>query len=128
MIQMAKYVVILFGLFLIGAGLLMLFRPQKAREYLRKVGSNNLINYSEITIRMIPAAALIMYSDLSKYPDIFRILGWFMIATSLILYFTPRQMHHRYALKCADILSPLHFRLISPFSILFGCSIIYSVL
>tara|TARA_R110002126_G_scaffold185154_3_gene333636 strand:- start:4779 stop:5165 length:387 start_codon:yes stop_codon:yes gene_type:complete len=128
MILIAKYIVIFFGVFLISVGSLMLFRPQKAREYLRKAGSNNLINYVEITIRMIPAAGLIIYSEFSKYPEIFKILGWFMIATSLILYLVPRRIHHRYALWCADILTPTYIRLTSPFSILFGSAIIYSVL
>lgn len=124
----AKYIVILFGIFLIGAGILMLFNPAKAREFLRKAGSTNFINYAEITIRMIPAAGLVIYAEFSKYPEIFRVLGWFMIATSLILYFVPRKIHHRYALWWADILTPGYIRLISPFSILFGSAIIYPVL
>jgi hypothetical protein len=128
MILIAKYIVILFGVSLITVGVLMLLKPGKAREYLRKAGSTNLINYSEITIRMIPAAGLIIYSELSKYPEIFKLLGWFMIATSLVLYFVPRRLHHKYALWCADILKPTYTRLISPFSILFGYAIIYSVL
>ncbi|MFD2517605.1 hypothetical protein [Salinimicrobium flavum] len=74
----AKYIVILFGIFLIGAGILMLFNPAKAREFLRKAGSTNFINYAEITIRMIPAAGLVIYAEFSKYPEIFRVLGWFM--------------------------------------------------
>jgi uncharacterized membrane protein YfcA len=120
--------VILFGVFLIAIGVLMLLRPAKAREYLRKAGSTNLINYSEITIRMIPAAGLVIYSELSKYPEIFNLLGWFMIVTSLILYFVPRKLHHKYALYCAFILKPKYIRLISPFSLLFGSIIIYSVI
>lgn len=104
MTLIAKYLVILFGVFLIGVGLLMLLSPAKAREYLRKVGSTNLINYSEITIRMISAAGLIIYSELSKYPEVFKLLGWFMIVTSLVLYFVPRRVHHEYALWCANIL------------------------
>ncbi len=127
MILIAKYIVILFGVFLAGVGLLMLIRPLKAREYLRKAGSTNLINYSEITIRMIPAAGLVIYSDFSKYPEILKLFGWFMIATSVVLYFVPRRLHHKYALWCADILIPKYIRLISPFSILFGCAIIYTV-
>ena len=87
MILIAKYIVILFGAFLTGVGLLMLLAPTKAREYLRKAGSTYFINYVEITIRMIPAAGLVLYSDFSKYPEIFKLLGWFMIATSVILYF-----------------------------------------
>jgi hypothetical protein len=102
--------------------------PTKARETLKKAGSTNFINYAEITIRMIPAIGLILYSDFSRYPEAFKILGWFMLGSSLILYFVPRKLHHDYSLKCAEILTPLYFRLISPFSFLFGATIIYCVL
>lgn len=126
--HIAKDVVILFGIFMIGVGVLMLLNPEKAREYLRKAGSSNLINYSEITIRMIPAAGLILYSEFSKFPEIFKYFGWFMIGTSVVLYFVPRRLHHCYALMCADILKSHLIRLISPFSVIFGIAIIYSVL
>lgn len=128
MIALSKIVVIIFGLFLIGAGLLMLFNPEKARATLRKAGSTNLINYTEITLRMVPAAAMILYSDFSKYPEAFQLIGWFMIVTSLILYIVPRKLHHDYSLKCADILKPQYFRMLSPLSMLFGLMIIYSVI
>jgi hypothetical protein len=106
----------------------MLLAPQKARETLRKAASTNFINYTEITVRMIPAMGLILYSDFSKYPDVFRIYGWLMLTTSLVLYFIPRRLHHNYALKSADILKPLYFRLLSPVALLLGAAIIYCVL
>ncbi len=124
----AKWIIIVFGLFFIGVGLIMLFAPQKARQILRKAGSTNFINYAEITIRMIPATALILYSDFSKYPEAFKIFGWFMLVTSFILYFVPRQIHHTFSLKCADILKPLYFQLISPFALVFGAALIYCVI
>lgn len=127
MIIIAKWIIILFGIFFISVGLIMLFAPKKARQILRKAGSTNFINYAEITIRMIPATGLILYSDFSKFPDYFKIFGWFMLITSLVLYFVPRQIHHNYSLKCADIIKPLYFQLISPFAILIGMVIIYSV-
>ena len=123
----AKWIIILFGIFFISVGLIMLFAPKKARQILRKAGSTNFINYAEITIRIIPATALILYSDFSKFPDYFKIFGWFMLITSLVLYFVPRQIHHNYSLKCADIIKPLYFQLISPFAILNGIVIIYCV-
>ncbi len=125
---LAKYILILFGIFLIAVGLLMLLKPATARKYLRLAGSTNLINYTEITIRMVPAAGLVLFSEYSKFPEIFKYLGWFMIATSLVLYFVPRRIHHRYALMCADILTIRMIRITSPFSMLFGAGIIYSVL
>lgn len=127
MIITARIILILFGLFLIGVGLLMLFDPKRARAYIGQAGSTNFINYFEITIRMIPAAALVIYADFSKYPEAFKILGWFMLGTSLVLYFVPRRMHHAYALWCARMLKPFYIRLMAPFSVIFGCLVLYTL-
>ncbi len=127
MIQVAKYTVILFAVFLIGVGFLMLIKPEKARHYLRKAASTNLINYTEITIRMIPAAAMVICAEISKFPEFFKLMGWFMIATSVVLYFVPRRLHHRYALYCADMLTPNYIRLASPFSMFLGGALIYAI-
>ena len=123
----AKWTIIFFGIFFICVGFLMLIKPQKARLILRKAGSTNFINYAEITIRMIPAVGLILSADNSKYPDIFKIVGWFMLFTSFVLYFVPRQLHHKFSMKAADILKPLYFQLVSPFAIGIGALIIYCV-
>ena len=106
----------------------MLYRPKKSRATLRLAGSTNFINYAEITIRIIPAAAMVISSEVSKFPEFFQLLGWFMIITSLVLYAIPRKLHHAYAMKAADILKPLYLQLISPFSFLFGGFVIYCVL
>jgi hypothetical protein len=63
----------------------MLIKPYKASEILRKAGSTNFINYAELTIRIIPAVGLILSTDNSKFPDIFKIFGWFTLCTSLVL-------------------------------------------
>ncbi|HSP39897.1 MAG TPA: hypothetical protein VLN46_00590, partial [Gillisia sp.] len=80
-----------------------------------------------ITLRLFPAISLIIYSELSAFPVAFRILGWFMLVTSIVLYFVPRSMHHNYSLKSARILQPVYVRLLSPVSILFGSLLIYGV-
>lgn len=123
----SKWTVVLFSLLFIATGLLMLFAPQKAREILKKAGSTNLINYTEITVRMIPALGLIGYADFSRFPQVFSVVGWFILGTSVVLYFVPRKWHHSYSLKSAEILKPLYFRLISPFSMLIGLAILYAV-
>jgi hypothetical protein len=127
MILLAQYIVILFGIFIISIGILMLFNPEKALANLRKAGSTNLINYAEITIRLIPAIALVIYAPYSRSPEILMGFGWFMIATSLALYFVPRKYHHAYSMKWAGILKPLHARLITPLAFSFGAAMIYSV-
>jgi len=124
----SKWTVLLFGAFIIFVGFIMLFAPKKARATLRKAGSTNFINYMEITIRMIPEVALILYADFCKFPEAFKIFGWFMLITSLILYIVPRKTHHNFSLKSAEILKPIYFQLISPFAFLFGGLIIFNVL
>jgi uncharacterized membrane protein YfcA len=127
-IEISKWTIIAFGIFFVCVGGLMLIRPKIARETLRKAGSTNLINYAEITLRIVPAIALILSADYSKYPEIFKIFGWFMLITSFVLYFVPRKLHHNFSNKCADILKPIYFQLISPFSIIIGIIIIKSVI
>jgi uncharacterized protein YjeT (DUF2065 family) len=128
MLIIAKFTVIAFGLFIILCGLLMLFAPKRANDYLRKFGSTNFINYAELVIRILIGIAMIFASDISKFPDIFRIFGWFMVITGLILCCVPRRIHHNFSLNAAETLNPFYFQMISPFSFLFGAVIIYSFL
>jgi hypothetical protein len=122
-----KYVLIIFGLFFIASGILMLFRPQAARNIISKAGSTYLINYSEITIRMIPAIALIMYSGFERFQELFKLSGWFMLVTSFFLLFVPPTLHHKFSVGCANVLKPVYMRLVSPFAVFIGSFIIFSV-
>ncbi len=127
MIAASQWIVIAFGGFIIFVGVLMLFVPERARAILRKAASTNFINYAEITIRMIPATAMILFADYSKFPELFKIFGWIMIITSVVLFIVPRQMHHNYSLKAAEILTPGYVRLISPLAFALGAGIVYGV-
>ena len=124
---LGKYIVVLFGVFFIVSGLIMLFKPSIARATLRKAGSTNLINYTEITLRIIPAIGLILAAPVSKYPNFLLVFGWFMLGTSLVLYFVPRRLHHHFSTKAADVLQPIYFQFISPFSILIGLFLIVGI-
>jgi uncharacterized membrane protein YfcA len=125
---MAKWIIILFGSFIILVAFFMLFTPKKVRATLRKAGSTNVINYAEITVRIIPAAAMILYADFSKFPLAFKAFGSFMLITSFVLYFVPRKTHHNFSMKSADILKPIYFQMISPFALLFGILIIFNTI
>lgn len=127
-IEIAKWTLITFGVFFICVGGIMLIKPEIARQTLRKAGSTILINYGEITIRMIPATAFIIFANYSKYPEIFKTIGWFMLITSFILYLVPMKLHHKFSNKSADILKPQYFQLISPISIIIGIMLIKSVI
>lgn len=104
----------------------MLFQPEKIREILRKAGSTDLINYSELVLRMVVGLSLVCAADISKTEIFFQILGWFMLITSLILMLLPRTWHHIFPLRSAEVIKPYYFQLISPFSFVFGAVLIYS--
>lgn len=125
LLTISKWTLFLFGLFFICAGIIMLIKPKIARATVAKAGSTNFINYAELTIRMIPATAMILYADFSKCPEVFRLFGWFMLGTSIVLLFVSRNWHHQLSLKFAEKLKPLYFQIISPFSIVIGMVIIY---
>ena len=127
-IEIARWILIVFGVFFILVGGVMLFKPSTARATLRKAGSTNLINYGEITVRMIPAVAFIFFSAHSMYPTVFTLLGWFMLLTSLVLYFVPKRLHHDFSNKSADILKPIYFQFISPISVVIGIMLIKAVI
>jgi len=127
LVEFSKYIILIFGCFIIFIGFVMLFHPTKARTTLRRAGSTPFINYAEITLRLIPAIALILYSDYSKFPGAFKIFGWIMFITSLVLYLVPSRIHHKFSMKSADILKPVYFQLISPFAFIFGGLIIYNL-
>ncbi|MEZ4874889.1 MAG: hypothetical protein R2793_05445 [Flavobacteriaceae bacterium] len=122
----ARWIVLFFGLFIMGMGIVMLFFPKKGREIIQKAGSTNFINYAEISIRMIPAIAMIMCAGLSKFPLAFTIFGWTMLVTSFILFLVPRKVHHAFSMKSANTLKPIYLQLISPFAFLLGGFILYN--
>ncbi|MEQ8583324.1 MAG: hypothetical protein RIC30_09685 [Marinoscillum sp.] len=125
--KLGIWLVAIFGVFLIGCGLLMLLYPERARRYLSTAGSTPFINYFEISLRMIPAAGLVLAADASLFPEAFRLVGWFMIGTSLVLFLIPRKWHHAYALNAANRLKPIYLRLLSPISFAGGGLLIYAV-
>lgn len=43
-------------------------------------------------------------------------------------YSVPRELHHKFSVKAADILKPLYFQLISPFAFIIGTLLIYSII
>jgi len=123
-----KLIVILFGLFIIFAGFIMLLNPEKARRIVSRAGSTIFINYAELILRMSAGIALILSAENSKSEFLFQILGWFITVSSVIIMIVPRKLHHQYSVKSAKIIKPNYFRIISPFSFLFGGFLIYAVL
>ncbi len=124
----AKWTLIAFGIFFIGVAGLMFFNPKRARSILRKAGSTPFIHFAELSLRMIPGIAFIVYANSSNFPFVFNCIGWFIIISSLILMIIPRKMHHQFSNTAADVLKPPYFQWLSPISVLIGGILLYHLI
>ena len=103
------FIVVLFGVFLIFAGFLMIFNPEKTKEIISKAGSTYLINYTELGIRLILGMAFYCISLMSIYKFYFKSIGIFLIVTSLLLMCLPINLHNKFSRNAANKLKPIYF-------------------
>ena len=124
----SKSIVFAFGLFLIFSGFLMFLNPERARAIIGKAGSTIVINYGELIVRLLLGISFVISAKTNAYELYFRIFGYFLIISAVILMLTPMKTHHKFSTKAAEILKPIYLRICAPFSILFGCIILNLVL
>jgi uncharacterized membrane protein YfcA len=120
MFIISHFIVVLFGVFLIFAGFLMIFKPEKTKEIISKAGSTYLINYTELGIRLFIGIAFVISSKIANYEFQFKIAGYFLIVSALILMCLPIKLHNKFSRKAAEQLKPIHLKIFGPISILFG--------
>lgn len=124
--QTASLILVLFSAaWLLFVGGLMLFRPDDCLRWLSQMASTWRINVTELGLRGLAGAALVVRSPSSKMPEVFEIGGWFIVATSVILLLIPRRWHAAYAVWWSNKLSSAQVRLASPFSAVFGLTLAY---
>ena len=123
----AKCIIILFGLFLVYAGFLMFFKPEKVRTIIGKAGSTYFINYAELISRLFIGVCFIIVSNKVIYELYFKIFGYFLMGSAIILMCVPIKTHHNFAKNAAEKLKPIYLKICAPFSIFFGCIIIYAI-
>ncbi len=122
-----QLLLILYGIWLIAISILILINPKLVVHYFKKAGSTNIINYTEITLRLLWGILLFLFAQLSKFPEFFNIFGLILIVTSIILFTIPRKFHARYAIWSVTLIEP-YIRLFAPFSFGLGIYQIYSVI
>ncbi len=120
----SRFVIIVFGIWLLWVSGAMVTRPSFAIACLRKFASTNLINYTEISLRFIVGAAFFSYAPHSNYMTAYQIIGIFLAVTAGVLMLIPRRWHHNYALWWADKLTYNQVVFCAPFSFVTGVLVI----
>ncbi len=121
----SRLIVIAFGLWLVCVSVFIFARPELALKALRRFASTNLINYSELTLRLIAGLGLVGLAQHTDYVQILRIGGGFFAFTAIVLMLIPRKWHHAYAVYWADKMKPWMARLSAPFSLVLGVVLVW---
>ncbi len=119
-------VVVAFGLFLIGLAVLIFTAPSRAERFLRGFASSALTHYTEQGIRLVVGAAMVTFASSMRYPELFALFGWLIIASTAVLLLIPWQWHNRFA----NLVMPPVFRRMRLFALgafALGAFILYGV-
>jgi hypothetical protein len=122
----ALVILVVAGLWLFAVALWMALRPNSCIHLLGKMASTHRINLTEQGLRMLAGAAMVVRSGDAKWPQLFEIGGWFIVATSLLLMVLPLRWHAAYAIWWSRNLTPLTVRALAPVSAALGGGLIYA--
>ncbi|WP_162143745.1 hypothetical protein [Hellea balneolensis] len=86
------------------------------------MASTNLINYTELSLRLVVGLGVVGLAPLTPNVKLTQICGGFLIITAIILMLIPRHWHHAYAVWWADKLKPWHVQIAAPISFVVGAA------
>jgi hypothetical protein len=124
--QIAEIVVTASGLFLIGLGAVMLVKPAVTERFITSFASSRKAHFTEMFFRLLFGVSLALLSMTMWQPDLFRILAWAIIGSSVLLLLLPWQLHQRFGSRILPVLVR-YMRLYAIGVLTFGVLIVYGV-
>ena len=94
---LAIFVTGLTGVYFIALGLASLFMPAKATRFFQGFATTAADHYTEMSIRLLIGAALIIAAPRLLYAQYFAVFGWILVITSAVLIVLPWRWHQRFA-------------------------------
>jgi hypothetical protein len=94
---LALAVVVLAAIYLIGVAAASFLAPRLAARFLDSFASSARAHLAEMAIRLLVGWAFILYSPQMLYGFAFRLFGWVLVVTSLLLLLVPWRWHHKFA-------------------------------
>lgn len=93
----ALAVVVLVALYFIALGTCSLLAPAVARRFLLGFAGSAAAHYTELLVRLVAGAAILVHAPKLPFADAFNVLGWVLLVTTIALFLVPWQWHHRFA-------------------------------
>lgn len=93
----ALLVVLVFALWIAGAGLFALIRPVRARAAIWLFASSHRVNLIEQVGRGLAGAGLVVRAPEALTPTLFHWFGWIIVISAALLAVLPLRWHAGYA-------------------------------
>ena len=119
-------VVVASGAYFIGITVLVFAKPAVAERFFRGFASSARTHFVEQILRVLLGGSLVIYSPAMWQTDIFRLIGWVIVVSSVALMLFPWQWHHRFGKKILPVFIQ-HMRLYAIGTFAFGAVILYAV-
>lgn len=119
-------VLVSFCLFLIGLAVVIAATPTLAERFLTSFARSARAHYTEQGSRLLVGAAMVNFAPSMWFPDLFKLFGWLLVITAVVLLLTPWEWHHRFG-KWAIPLAIRHLRLFAIGAFTLGALILFGI-
>jgi uncharacterized protein YjeT (DUF2065 family) len=124
--RLSGLVLVASGVFFIWLAALVFAKPAVAERFFMSFASSVRTHFVEQILRVLFGGSLVIYSTAMWKTDVFRLVGWAIVVSSVGLMLIPWQWHHRLGKKLLPVLIQ-HMRLYAIGSFAFGSVILYAV-
>jgi len=93
---LAGVITTVFGIYLTSLFAIAFVKKKSVVNYLSSFASSAKAHYSEQIIRLTAGIGLVVYSSEMIFSELFKIFGWTLIITSLVLLTIPWKWHHKF--------------------------------
>jgi hypothetical protein len=114
------------GVFFIWLTVLVFAKPAVAERFFRGFASSVRTHFVEQILRVLLGGSFVIYSTAMWQSDVFRLIGWAIVVSSVGLMLIPWQWHHQFGKKVLPVLIQ-HMRLYAIGMFAFGAVILYAV-
>jgi hypothetical protein len=126
MVLLARIVVVVSGLALIAFPGVVFARPSLAERFLMSFASSARAHYVEMAARLLVGTSLVVLSPAMWPTQLFLIIGWAIVVSSVVLLLMPWQWHHRFGQRVLPTLvRRMKVYAVGVFA--FGCLLLYGV-
>jgi uncharacterized protein YjeT (DUF2065 family) len=124
---LASAVVVLAGLYFVTLAVASFLAPGRVERFLSGFAGSAAAHYAELVIRLVVGGSFLLQSADMLFPPVFRLFGWILVITTVVLFAVPWRWHHRFAQQTVPY-AVRHLRLFGVASFVLGGFILTSVI